>query len=158
MSKEKRPVINMYTDGSFKKRVGGYAGVMVSGNHCIALAGSDPTAPDNDRMELQAVVSCMRQINTPSRIHLTSDSQYVVNGINKWMNGWKRNDWKTHTGKPCAYQDLWKELAELRKAHLMKAEWVKGHQSNPTTPQQIANTVCDELAQSAADNCAHRKG
>lgn len=151
MKKEKRPVIDIHTDGSYKQQIGGYAGVMLCGNHCMAVVGRDESSPDNDRMELKAAVSCLKQINTPARVTLTSDSKYVVNGINTWMHNWKRNGWKTQSNKPCANRDLWEEMAELRVNHIVKAEWVKGHLKNPATTQEVANAVCDELAQKAAE-------
>ena len=151
--KTKRPVIDIHTDGSFKgnPKVGGYSGVMVSGSHAIVIAGRDDTAKDNDQMELQAVLSCLRQVNTPARIHISSDSQYVVNGINSWSHSWKQNGWKTQKGKDIAYKETWQELVELRKDHLVKATWVKGHTKNPTTQAEMSNHACDELAQLAAE-------
>jgi ribonuclease HI len=153
MKKEKRPVVDMHTDGSFKgkPKVGGYAGVMVSGNHVMAFVGRDEKAKDNDHMELQALVSGLRQINTPARVNITSDSKYVVNGVNSWLSNWKRNGWKTANGKEIANKELWQEVADMKNTHIVKAEWVKGHKDNPTTHQEVANDVCDGLAQLAAD-------
>lgn len=153
MKKEKRPVVDLHTDGSFKgnPKVGGYSGVMVSGQHVMAFVGRDEKAKDNDHMELQAIVSGMKQVNTPARITITSDSKYVVNGVNSWINNWKRNGWKTSKGKDVANRELWEEVAELKKTHIVKANWTKGHKDNPTTQPEIANETCDYLAQSAAD-------
>lgn len=153
MKKEKRPVVDLHTDGSFKgnPKVGGYSGVMVSGHHVMAFVGRDEHAKDNDHMELQAIVSGLRQINTPSRVTITSDSKYVVEGVNSWLNNWKRNGWKTAKGKDIANRELWQEVADMKHVHIVKAEWTKGHKDNPTTQQEIANDVCDGLAQQAAD-------
>ena len=152
MKKEKRPVVDLHTDGSFrgKPKVGGYSGVMVSGNHVMAFVGRDEHAKDNDHMELQAIVSGLKQVNTPARITITSDSKYVVNGVNSWVNNWKRNGWKTSSGKAVANRSLWEEVVELKKTHIVKATWTKGHKGNPTTQPEIANETCDYLAQSAA--------
>jgi len=153
MKKQKRPIVAIHTDGSYKgsPKCGGYAGVMVSGNHAMTIIGRDENAPDNDRMELQAVVSCLRQVDVPAKIHISSDSQYVVKGINTWMRDWENNEWRTKSGRPCANKELWQELSELRKEHMVHAEWVKGHLDNPSSQDEIANQVCDDLAQKAAD-------
>lgn len=158
MGKTKRPIVELHTDGSFKgnPKCGGYSGVMVSGQHVMAFIGRDEHAKDNDHMELQALVTGLREINTEAKVHVSSDSQYVVNGVNSWINNWKRNGWKTQKGKDIANKELWQEVAELKKKHTIKATWVKGHLDNPTTTEEIANHVCDELAQKAADGAFGR--
>lgn len=153
MKKEKRPVVDLHTDGSFKgnPKVGGYSGVMVSGHHVMAFVGRDEKAKDNDHMELQAIVSGLRQIETPARVTITSDSKYVVNGVNSWINNWKRNGWKTSKGTTVANKALWEEVVDMKEKHIVKAVWTKGHKENPTTQPEIANETCDQLAQMAAD-------
>lgn len=152
MSNTKRPQVEIHTDGSFRgtPRVGGYAGVMISGPHAMTVVGRDSEARDNDQMELRAVISCLSQINTPAKIQLTSDSNYVVKGINTWLKGWKNNDWTTQKGTPVANQEMWKQVDEFKGVHSIKATWTKGHPKNPTTHEEIANQACDELAQMAA--------
>lgn len=105
-------------------------------------------ATTNNRMELQAVIEGLRALTKPSLIDLTSDSQYVLNGLKEWMDNWKRRGWKTASKQPVKNQDLWEELDVLRATHSIRFHWIRGHNEHPE------NTRCDELAVAAARKAA----
>ncbi|MEM7266184.1 MAG: RNase H family protein, partial [Pseudomonadota bacterium] len=76
---------------------------------------------------------------------LTTDSQYVKNGINQWIHNWRKNGWRTADKKPVKNADLWKRLDEAVKKHQVNWHWVKGHSGHPE------NERCDDLARNAAE-------
>lgn len=94
----------------------------------------------NNRMELMAVIQGLRVLNRSVCVEVISDSQYVLNGLQKWMAGWKRKGWKLADGKPVKNQDLWKELDELKSLHTLTFQYVPGHTGHPE------NERCDEMA------------
>ena len=98
----------------------------------------------NNRMELTAAIMALRLAPTGTRVALYTDSQYLKNGITKWVAGWKRRGWKKADGQPVLNQPLWMELDELYTAHTVYFHWVKGHAGNPL------NERCDQLAKHAA--------
>lgn len=134
----------MYTDGASRGNPGpgGYGTILIWGQHKKELsAGYRMTT--NNRMELMAVLAGLEALKTGGlQITIYSDSQYVVNSVEKgWLQNWIRTDFKG--GKK--NQDLWIRYAELSKKHRIRFSWVKGHASNPF------NNRCDELATAAAD-------
>ena len=107
--------------------------------------GSGP-APDttNNRMELMAAIRGLEALTKPCQVLLSSDSQYVVKGIQTWLRDWKRRGWKKADGKPVMNADLWQALdAELAR-HQVEARWVKGHAGH------AENERVDRLANEAA--------
>lgn len=95
----------------------------------------------NNRMEMQAVIEGLRAITAPGqRIQVFSDSKYVIDGIRKWIFGWKRRNWKTAEGKPVKNAELWHEIDQLASEHDVTWTWVKGHADNP------GNIIADRLA------------
>jgi ribonuclease HI len=95
-------------------------------------------------MELSAAIESLRLLKQPCEVELTTDSEYLKNGITSWIKGWKRNGWKTSAKKPVLNQDLWKALDELTEQHTIRWMWTKGHADHPE------NNRCDELATRAA--------
>ena len=94
----------------------------------------------NNRMELLAAINALESLSRRSTITLVTDSQYVKNGIESWMHGWKRNGWKTAAKKPVKNEDLWKRLDAAQADHDVRWEWVKGHAGHE------ANERADQLA------------
>jgi ribonuclease HI len=138
------PQVIMYTDGSSRGNPGpgGYGIVLMAGVHRKELsAGYRKTT--NNRMELMAVIKGLDALKKPGTyVHIYSDSQYVVNAIEKgWLSNWLRTGFAG--GKK--NQDLWMEYHRLASSHRVKFFWVRGHATNPY------NNRCDELATSAAD-------
>lgn len=142
--------IDLFTDGSClgNPGPGGYGAVMVYGKHRKEIsAGFRLTT--NNRMELMAAIMGLRTLNEPCQVRLTTDSQYVRQGITQWIHNWKKRGWKTADKKPVKNVDLWKRLDAALGQHEIKWEWVKGHAGHPE------NERCDELARAAASNPTH---
>jgi ribonuclease HI len=138
-------MIEIYTDGSSRGNpgAGGYGVVLISKTHKIRKelsAGYQLTT--NNRMELLAVIVGLEALKIiPSQVLIYSDSQYVVNAIEKnWLLGWEKKDFQ---GKKNA--DLWKRFLKIYRQHQVKFQWVRGHAGNPE------NERCDVLATTAAD-------
>ena len=138
-------MIEIYTDGSSRGNpgAGGYGVVLISKEHKIRKelsAGYELTT--NNRMELLAVVVGLEALKIiPSQVLIYSDSQYVVNAVEKnWLLGWEKKDF---AGKKNA--DLWKRFLKVYRQHKVRFQWVKGHAGNPE------NERCDVLATAAAD-------
>ncbi|NDE11322.1 MAG: ribonuclease HI [Chitinophagia bacterium] len=135
--------IVLYTDGSSRGNPGpgGYGAVLMSGHHHKELSQGFRLTTNN-RMELLAVIAGLEAIKKNELpITVYSDSQYVVNAVEKgWLNTWIKTDFKG--GKK--NKDLWKHYFELSKKFTVKFIWVKGHADNPH------NNRCDELATNAA--------
>jgi ribonuclease HI len=98
----------------------------------------------NNRMELTAAVQGLAALNEPCIVEIVTDSQYLKNGITKWVKGWKKNGWVTKEKTPVLNQDLWMALDELNAKHQTIWSWTKGHSTNED------NNRCDELATRAA--------
>lgn len=139
------PSVTIYSDGSFKPvlNTGGYGTIMTC-NGCTRFLYGGYVGVSNNVMELMGVVSALRLLDRPCRINVISDSKYVVNGINHWMNSWAANGWKKHDGSKIANEELWKELYCFSTHHIISAEWIKGHSGN------FSNAVCDNFASIAA--------
>ena len=138
------PVVTMYTDGSSRGNPGpgGYGVILMAGSHRKELsAGYRKTT--NNRMELMAVIKGLEALRKPgTSVEIYSDSQYVVNAIEK---GWLRTWLKTGFAGGKKNKDLWLEYHQQAIRHTIKFYWVRGHSTNPY------NNRCDELATAAAD-------
>jgi ribonuclease HI len=133
--------VEMWTDGACKGNPGrgGWGVLMRYGDHERELFGGEALTTNN-RMELTAVIEGLRVLTRPCTVTLHVDSQYVMNGVTKWIAGWKRNGWKTGAKQPVKNQDLWQELdAELAR-HKVSWTWVHGHRGDP------GNERADQLA------------
>lgn len=95
-------------------------------------------------MELMAAIKALEILDTPCAINLHTDSQYVINGMTKWMQGWKKNAWKTADKKPVKNKELWLKLDEVSRKHIIKWIWVKGHSNNKFNikADDLANQGC----------------
>jgi ribonuclease HI len=91
-------------------------------------------------MELMAAISALSALKTPCEIDLYTDSKYVMDGISKWIFGWKKNGWRTADKKPVKNGELWQQLDAANQSHKVKWHWVKGHAGHPE------NERADELA------------
>lgn len=137
--------VALYTDGSClgNPGPGGYGVVLVFNKHRKELS-QGYTLTTNNRMELLATIVGLDTLTEPCHVTLTTDSQYVKNGINQWIHNWKRNGWKTSAKKPVKNVDLWKRLDASVQKHNVDWKWVKGHSGHPE------NERCDDLARDAA--------
>ena len=100
----------------------------------------------NNMMELTADIKSLEILNRPCNIIITTDSQYVKNGITQWIHNWKKNGWKTANKKPVKNKGLWLHLDKAISEHKIQWEWIKGHSCHPQ------NERADELANLAIDN------
>ena len=136
----------IHTDGACRGNPGpgGWGAVLQSGNSRKTLNGYEPQTTNN-RMELTAVIEALRALKRPCRVELVTDSRYVMQGINDWMDGWKRNGWKTAARKPVKNVDLWRMLDDEVQSHAIDWRWVKGHSGD------AGNEMADQLANQAID-------
>jgi ribonuclease HI len=137
--------VQLITDGACigNPGPGGWACILRHGSHKKELHGSVPHTTNN-RMELTAAIEGLGALREPCEVEVVTDSEYLKNGISKWIHGWKRNGWKTSDKKPVVNQDLWTELDRLAGQHDVRWTWTKGHASHED------NNRCDELATRAA--------
>jgi ribonuclease HI len=141
--------IIMYTDGSClgNPGPGGYGALIIFGKHQKTISkGFVHTT--NNRMELMAPIAGLNALSETCSIDLYTDSQYVKNGINQWIKGWKKNNWRTSAKKPVKNVDLWKDLDQACSKHEIKWHWVKAHSGH------TENELVDDLAREAATSDA----
>lgn len=139
------PNVIIHTDGacSGNPGPGGWGAILEFGDARKELKGGERDTTNN-RMELLAAISALEALKKPCSVDLTTDSQYVRQGITSWIHNWKRNGWKTADKKPVKNADLWQELLAAAKPHKIKWQWVKGHAGHPE------NERADKLASDAA--------
>ncbi len=138
--------VHIYTDGSClgNPGPGGYGAVLVFNGHKKEISqGYKHTT--NNRMEMLATIAALETLTESCSVDLTTDSQYVKNGINQWIHNWRKNGWRTSNKKAVKNADLWKQLDALVDKHKVQWHWVKGHSGHPE------NERCDELARTAAE-------
>ena len=135
-------MITIYTDGacSGNPGIGGWGAVILEKNKedIFLNGGNDNTT--NNRMELTAAIEALKYFVDKKNITLITDSKYVKDGIQSWIQNWKKNGWKTASKKLVKNKELWIELDELITTHNITWEWVKGHAGN------IHNEKADYLA------------
>ncbi len=134
--------VEIFTDGacSGNPGPGGYGAILRYGEHIKELSGGEEQTTNN-RMELTAVITALEALKEPCFVTLTTDSKYVVDGVEKgWAKSWRENGWKKKDKKPALNPDLWGKLLDLLEIHEVKFNWVKGHAGHPE------NERCDELA------------
>jgi len=139
------PRVEIATDGACKGNPGpgGWGAVIRSGTREKELSGGEPLTTNN-RMELTAVIEALNALKRPCAVALSTDSRYVMDGLTKWIHGWRRNGWKTASKQPVKNADLWQALVEATTRHRIAWEWVKGHAGHPD------NERADRLASDAA--------
>ena len=126
------PEVTIYTDGACKGNPGpgGWGVLMIAGENRRELCGGE-VATTNNRMELTAAIEALRALKRPTRVRLFTDSKYVMQGIETWIHGWKKNGWRTSDKKPVKNMDLWQALDALAAAQQIEWRWVKGHSGDP---------------------------
>lgn len=142
-----KQILKIYTDGACRGNpgLGGWGAILKYDNKIKEINGfSEKTT--NNIMELTAVIKSLQELNRPCNIIITTDSNYVKDGITKWIHNWKKNGWKTANKKPVKNKNLWLELDNLVKQHQINWQWIKGHSGHPD------NEKADQLANDAIDN------
>ncbi len=138
----------MFTDGACRGNpgAGGWGAVLRYGENEREIHGG-ASQSTNNRMELTAIIMALKELKRPCRVRITTDSQYVLKGINEWLPNWKKRNWKTANRKPVLNQDLWRELDRLAGGHEITWQWVRGHSGHPQNERadRLANRGIDEL-------------
>ncbi len=134
--------VEIFTDGGCHGNPGpgAWAALLVYSGIEKEIAGYE-SETTNNRMEMMAAIEALKAIKKPVPIKLYTDSNYLKDGITKWIHGWKKNNWKTSQKKEVKNQDLWEELDALIQTHNVEWHWVKGHNGH------IENERVDELVQ-----------
>jgi ribonuclease HI len=151
------PDLFAYTDGacSGNPGPGGWGALLIARDGEAVLKERELNGGEalttNNRMELLAAISALEALERPSVITVITDSAYVKNGIAGWIEGWKRNGWRTADKKPVKNEDLWRRLDEARARHKVRWEWIKGHAGHPE------NERADELARAGMKPFKPRK-
>ncbi len=138
--------VEIATDGACKGNPGpgGWGALIRSGVHEKELSGGEALTTNN-RMELMAAIEALNALKRPCAVTLSTDSRYVMDGLTKWIHGWKRNGWRTADKKPVKNAELWHALLAAAERHQIEWKWVKGHAGHPD------NERADTLASDAAE-------
>ncbi|MBM3618949.1 MAG: ribonuclease HI [Alphaproteobacteria bacterium] len=136
--------VTIYTDGacSGNPGPGGWGALLEYAGVEKELSGGEPETTNN-RMELMAAIEALAALKKPCDVQLFTDSKYVMDGINGWIHGWKRNGWKTADKKPVKNADLWQRLDDENRRHKVQWNWVRGHNGD------ARNERVDEIARNA---------
>ena len=141
-----RDRVEVWTDGGCKPNPGpgAWAAVLRFGTAERELSGSDP-ATTNNRMELTAAIMALEALTRPCDVVLHTDSEYVRNGMHKWISGWVRNNWRNAAKEPVKNFELWQRLLGAAKPHQVEWKWVRGHAGD------VMNERADVLATRARE-------
>ncbi len=139
--------VDIFTDGacSGNPGIGGWGALLRYNGAEKELSGAERLTTNN-RMEMTAVIAALTALKQPCAVNLFSDSQYVINGVTKWVFGWQKNGWRTADKKPVQNSDLWQEIVRLAKYHAVEWHWVKGHAGHEE------NERVDALARGAIED------
>jgi ribonuclease HI len=140
--------VEIFTDGACRGNPGpgGWGAVLRFRGRERSLKGAEAETTNN-RMELTAAIMALETLTRPCAVDLTTDSQYVKQGLTQWIHGWKRKGWRTADGKPVKNQDLWERLDAAAARHEVTWHWVRGHTGHPENElaDQLANEAIDEM-------------
>lgn len=133
--------VELFTDGACKGNPGpgGWGALLRYSDVEKEFCGGEKDTTNN-RMELMAAIQGLMVLKEPCKVILTTDSQYVRQGITQWIHNWKKNGWRTAGKKPVKNSDLWQSLDEQQERHDIQWQWVKGHSGHRE------NEIADELA------------
>lgn len=146
-------VVEIFTDGACRGNPGpgGWGALLRYKSTEKELYGGEGDTTNN-RMELTAAIMALESLRRSCHVAVTTDSQYVRNGITQWMKNWKRRNWLTSDRKPVKNQDLWQRLDAAVSRHRVEWHWVRGHDGHPENERAdaLANKAIDELTSAAA--------
>lgn len=133
--------VTMYTDGACKGNpgVGGWGVKLQYGEHVKELFGGE-LETTNNRMEMTAVIAGLKVLKQACVVTVYTDSKYVLQGMEEWLEAWKARGWKTASKSPVKNVDLWQQLDDLVQQHEVSWQWVKGHAGH------AGNERADQLA------------
>ncbi|WP_199100355.1 ribonuclease HI [Dyella sp. ASV21] len=138
--------VEAFTDGAClgNPGPGGWAALLRAKGAERLLAGGEPDTTNN-RMELMAAIAALEALTRPCTVALTTDSRYVMQGIEEWVPKWRKNGWLTADKKPVKNQDLWQRLSAATQSHQVRWHWVKGH--NGHAENERVDTAAREQAE-----------
>jgi ribonuclease HI len=141
--------VDVFTDGACKGNPGpgGWGVLLRMGAHEKEMSGGEPDTTNN-RMEMTAAIKALNALIEPCEVTLHTDSKYVIDGITKWVHGWKKKGWINSSKQPVRNADLWHDLIEASGRHKVQWEWVRGHNGH------VENERVDKLASDAAKAAA----
>ena len=145
--------VELFTDGSCKGNPGpgGWAALLRMGRHEKEMSGGEPHTTNN-RMEMTGAIRGLSALIEPCKVDIYTDSKYLIDGITKWVHGWKKRGWVNASKKPVMNAELWHDLIEVTARHHVEWHWVRGHSGHPE------NERVDALANQAADRAAVGEG
>ncbi|MEA1676990.1 ribonuclease HI [Nitrospirillum sp. BR 11163] len=140
-AKAPSPRVEIFTDGacSGNPGPGGWGAILRWNGTERELKGGEPDTTNN-RMELMAAIQALETLKRPVKVDLHTDSQYLRDGITKWIHGWRAKGWLTADKKPVKNVDLWQRLSAQADRHEVVFHWVRGHAGHPE------NERADQLA------------
>lgn len=143
--------VDIFTDGACKGNPGpgGWGVLLRMGRHEKEMAGSEPQTTNN-RMEMTAVIRALNALIEPCEVTVHTDSRYVIDGMTRWIAGWKKRGWVNASKQPVKNADLWHDLIEAAARHKVHWEWVRGHSGH------VENERVDRLASNAADEAGRK--
>jgi ribonuclease HI len=138
--------VEAFTDGAClgNPGPGGWAALLRAKGRERLLAGGEADTTNN-RMELMAAIGALEALTRPCAVVLTTDSRYVMQGIEQWLPKWRANGWRTADRKPVKNQDLWERLSVASGRHRVRWHCVKGHDGH------IENERVDQAARKQAE-------
>ena len=143
------PKVEIFTDGACKGNPGpgGWGAILraANGKERELSGGEAPTT--NNRMELKAAIEALNALSKPCRVELHTDSNYVKDGITKWIHGWRRNGWRTADKKPVKNAELWQALCAAAEPHRVEWHWVQGHSGHAENDRVDALACAEAEAQ-----------
>ena len=145
--------VEIYTDGacSGNPGAGGWGVILRCGEVEKELSGGEDQTTNN-RMELTAVIEALKALKKPCKVTLYTDSRYVMDGVNKWLDNWKLNGWRTSNKKTAVKNiDLWQSLESLIEIQKIKLVWVKGHNGHPEN-ERVDKLARDEAKSRICEN------
>jgi ribonuclease HI len=145
------PIVEIFADGacSGNPGIGGFGAILRYADKEKELGGFE-IMTTNNRMELLGVITALESLKKPCSIIVTTDSRYVVQGMNEWIFSWLRNGWKNAQKKEVMNRDLWERLLKAASPHTIKWRWIKGHNGH------AENERCDAIAQQQINLCRQR--
>ena len=138
------PEVEIFTDGACRGNPGpgGWAALLRTGDKEREISGGEKLTTNN-RMELLAAIEALNALKRPCSVEIHTDSNYVRDGITKWIHGWQRNGWRTADKKPVKNAELWQRLLDAESRHQVKWHWVKGH-SGHRENDRVDAIACEE--------------
>ena len=144
--------VDIFTDGACRGNPGpgGWAAILRYRDVEKELSGYDPDTTNN-RMEMMAAIAGLEALKRPCRVRLYSDSQYLRDGITKWIHDWKRRGWRTAEKQPVKNIDLWQRLEAATARHVVDWQWVRGHAGH------VENERADAIARARIAEANYRE-